>query len=62
MTYLNKINEKTVAGSQVTYSCNSSYLPSSKEALVSTCQTDGTWNSSLVCQPGLAKLKGITVY
>ena len=61
MTHLNKINEILVAGSQVTYSCNSSYLPSSNEALVSTCQIDGTWKSSLVCQPGLSKSKDTSV-
>ena len=58
MTYLNEINETTVTGSQVTYTCDSSHLPSSSEALVSTCQIDGTWNSSVVCQPGLLKFKG----
>ena len=53
MSYSNLINEILVAGSQVRYSCDPSYQPLSNEALLSTCQNDGTWNSTFVCHPGV---------
>ena len=53
MTYSKNISGIVVSGSQVTYSCDSLYKPASTEALVSTCQSDGTWNSSIICHPGL---------
>ena len=53
VSYSKTLNDIVVAGSQVTYSCDSSYQPSSSEALLSTCQNDGTWNSTFVCHPGV---------
>ena len=53
MSYSNLIDDIVVAGSQVTYSCDPSYQPSSIQALLSTCQNDGTWNSTFVCYPGV---------
>ena len=52
MSYSKEINSTIVSGSQVTYSCNSSYEASAAGSLISTCQSDGTWNASFTCHPG----------